>query len=174
MSDLLSLDAINSLQHPLIAHFCGGDKWEVYDIDVETGLMRVVVCGPTQVMHFSDVLYLEDGNGTKHDTDYMYLEEGVWMSDGSGCNHERLVKSFKVTKSLECEQCGKIELRILRGKVDDLDADKSGLLEIISDLQDEIADRDGELESLKSFCQSEIKKMPPEYVKGKALKVDDE
>jgi hypothetical protein len=60
------------------------------------------------------------------------------MSDGSGCNHRRLVKSFKVPTSLECEQCGKIELRILRGRVYDLNVDKSGLLKIISGLQDEI------------------------------------
>ena len=89
------------------------------------------------------------------------------MSDGSGCKHERLIKSYKVPTSLECEQCGKVELRILRGRLDDLNIDKSGLLEIISDLQDEIAERDGELESLMSFCRSEIKKLPPEYVKGK-------
>ena len=37
----------------------------------------------------------------------------------------------------------------------------------IEQLEDELADRDGDLESLKNFCLSEIKKMPPEYVKGK-------
>ena len=93
------------------------------------------------------------------------------MSDGSGCTHERLVKSFITPTPLECEKCGKIEQRILRRRVDDLNIDKSGLLAIISALQDEIADRDGELESLKNFCASEIRKLPPEYLKHKTQTV---
>ena len=89
------------------------------------------------------------------------------MIDGSGCDHERLIKSFKVPTSLECEQCGKAELRILRARVDSLNTDKSLLLRVISELQDDIAELTCELESLRAFTASEIRKLPREYVKHK-------
>lgn len=75
MSDLLRMEYINSLPQPFIARFCGGDRWPVYDIDVETGLMRIDVVGKLQVVHFSTVTELADADGAIHDADDFYNEE---------------------------------------------------------------------------------------------------
>jgi hypothetical protein len=47
----------------------------VYDIDVETGLLRVLVCGLLDVKHISDVKFFRDMNGVEHDVDSFYNEE---------------------------------------------------------------------------------------------------
>ena len=72
MTDKLNMGAINALQHPLMARFCGGDVWPVYDIDVETGLMRIDVCGLLQTKHFGDVTEVRDGDGGVHEPDDFY------------------------------------------------------------------------------------------------------
>ena len=74
MSDLLRMEYINSLPQPFIARFCGGDEWPVYDIDVETGLMRIDVVGKLQVMEFAEVTELIDVNGTEYDSDTFYSD----------------------------------------------------------------------------------------------------
>ena len=45
--------------------------------------------------------------------------------------------------------------------ISELEAERDRLLDELQDLEDE-------LNSLKAFCRSEIRKMPPEYIKGKA------
>jgi len=75
MSDLLRMDYINSLPQPFIAHFFGGSEWPVNDIDVETGLLRIDVCGLLDVKHISDVMVFVDANGVKHDAESFYEEE---------------------------------------------------------------------------------------------------
>lgn len=74
MSDLLRMDHINSLPQPFIATFAGGDKWPVYDIDVETGLLRIDVVGKLQVMHIGEVLEFTDESGVVHDVDSFYCD----------------------------------------------------------------------------------------------------
>jgi hypothetical protein len=74
-TDLLNMQALNALPQPFMARFCGGDTWPVYDIEVETGLMRIDVCGKLQVMLFADVMELTDCDGVKHDPDSFYLED---------------------------------------------------------------------------------------------------
>jgi hypothetical protein len=61
------------------------------------------------------------------------------MSDGSGCAHDAMVKSFIVPTSRECAQCGKPELTVLRVQVDALEQDKRDLIGVIAGLQDIIA-----------------------------------
>lgn len=41
------------------------------------------------------------------------------------------------------------------------------------DLEQELSDTQAELESLRDFCQSEIRKLPPEYVKDKGRAGDE-
>jgi hypothetical protein len=77
MTDKLDFDAINALSMPFWARFCGGDIWPVYDIDVETGLMRIDVCGLLQVMHFADVIEIRDADGRAHDSDDFWLDKPV-------------------------------------------------------------------------------------------------
>lgn len=74
MSDRLNMAAINTLPHPLYARFFGGDVWPVYDIDVETGMMRIDVCGLLQVTHFRDVTSLRDSDGIVRDADEFYTD----------------------------------------------------------------------------------------------------
>lgn len=73
-TDLLKLDYINGLPQPFIAHFFGGDEWPICDIDVETGLMRIDVCGKLQVKHIGDVKFFLDADGTEHDSETFYSD----------------------------------------------------------------------------------------------------
>ena len=76
MSDRLLMDKINSLPQPLFVRFCGDDqRWPVYDIDVQTGLMRIDVVGKIQVKHFGEVMDLFDADLTRHDPDDFYNED---------------------------------------------------------------------------------------------------
>ena len=78
MSNLLRMDYINSLPHPFLARFCG-DKtwWPVNDFEVETGLMRIDVCGKLQVKMFAEVMGVMDGNFVEQDSDTFYNEEAT-------------------------------------------------------------------------------------------------
>jgi hypothetical protein len=59
------------------------------------------------------------------------------------------------------------EILAIKGKAMIPRSNNSGLLQVISDLQDEISERDEIIESLEGFCRTEINKLPPEYVKHK-------
>lgn len=76
MSDMLDMDKLNQLPQPLMVYFSKSDKypWPVYDIDVETGLMRIDVCGKLDLKHFAEVVRLQDANGDDHDPDNFFLE----------------------------------------------------------------------------------------------------
>ena len=74
MSDLLRLDHINSLPQPLLVTFVGGSEWPLYDIDVETGLLRIDVCGLLEIKHIGEVRVFTDSDQIKHDPDTFYLE----------------------------------------------------------------------------------------------------
>ncbi len=82
MSDLLRMDHINSLPQPFIAHFCGGDEWPVYDIDVETGLLRIDVCGLLQIMEIGEVIFFRDLEGIEHDVDSFYRDYEPTTQEG--------------------------------------------------------------------------------------------
>jgi len=72
MCDLLLMDKINALPQPLYARTGGLDWWPVCDIDVETGLTRIDVCGMLDVLKFGAVIGLRDANGIDHDPDSFY------------------------------------------------------------------------------------------------------
>lgn len=76
MTDLLNMEQINALPRPLTVVPWGSGSWlfPVHDIDVETGMMRIDVCGVLQITHFSDIKYLRDGNGIDHDSDIFYTD----------------------------------------------------------------------------------------------------
>jgi hypothetical protein len=71
-ADLLRMDYINSLPQPFIARFYGGDEWPMHDIDVQTGLLRIDVCGKLEAKHIGDVRFFVDANGVEHDADDFY------------------------------------------------------------------------------------------------------
>ena len=72
--DKLNIHTINALPLPLMALFFGGDRWAIHDIDVETGVMRINVCGLLQVTHFGDLRKLIDGDHVEYDPDQFYIE----------------------------------------------------------------------------------------------------
>ena len=72
--DRLKLDHINSLPQPFIGVFFGGDRWPIEDIDVQTGLLRINVCGKLQVKHIGDVKHFVDADGGIHDSDSFYVD----------------------------------------------------------------------------------------------------
>lgn len=77
MSDLLNIDLINSLPQPLWVSRKGkGWWWPVYDICVETGLVRIDVCGKLQANHITEWWYVRDDAQVIHETETFYLESG--------------------------------------------------------------------------------------------------
>ena len=77
MTDLLNMELINSLPQPLWVSENGKDWWwPVVDIDVQTGLMRIDVCGKLQVNHLADWHCVRDDTQVIHDPDTFYLEDG--------------------------------------------------------------------------------------------------
>ena len=75
MTDKLDMNAINSLEGPLQARFCGDTWiWPIYDIDVETGLMRIDVSGKTDIKHYSELAEIRDVSGATYDPDIFWLE----------------------------------------------------------------------------------------------------
>lgn len=75
MSDLLKMDYINGLPQPLFVSFFGGSEWPVHDIDVQTGLLRIDVCGMLDVKHIGSARIFRDADGVEHDPDNFYCEE---------------------------------------------------------------------------------------------------
>jgi len=74
MADLLNMEFINSLPHPLWVQSLGS-WWPVHDIEVETGLFRIDACGMLDVLHISGVSTFRDSAGNMHDSDSFYLED---------------------------------------------------------------------------------------------------
>ena len=75
MSDKLRMDHINSLPQPFLVRFCGDREWwPVNDIDVQTGLMRIDVCGKLQIKDFCYVMEIHDADGEKHDPETFYFD----------------------------------------------------------------------------------------------------
>jgi len=68
------MEYINSLPQPFIAQLWGGGMWPVHDIEVQTGLLRVDVCGLLEVMHIRDVRFFRDADGVEHDSESFYSD----------------------------------------------------------------------------------------------------
>lgn len=78
MSDLLDMAYINSLPQPFLAQMYGskGDDWlwPVEVIDVQTGCMRIYVCGKSDRCHIGDIKRFKDDSGKWHDSDDFYSD----------------------------------------------------------------------------------------------------
>ena len=89
--DLLDMAYINSLPQPFFVRQFG-DKdfsWPVYDIEVETGLYRIDVCGKLQACHIGDAAQFRDANGVVHDSADFYLDaDRTHVSDEKDVAHE--------------------------------------------------------------------------------------
>jgi len=71
--DLLNMKKFNELPGPVTARMCGGSELWIESLCVQTGAMRLDVCGQIDLSHFSEVIELTDINGGKHDPDYFWL-----------------------------------------------------------------------------------------------------
>jgi hypothetical protein len=81
MADLLDFDWINSLGQLYTSQYSGtGTWWPVYDIEVQTGLLRIDVCGKLQIMHIDDVMKFKDDGGTEYSCDDFYCDGERAMS----------------------------------------------------------------------------------------------
>lgn len=90
MSDRLRMDYINSLPQPFLARFCGdADFWPVNDFEVQTALMRIDVCGKLQVMRFSEVMEIKDGDLIAHDPETFWTD---WEDAPPSPTHPQLPK----------------------------------------------------------------------------------
>lgn len=76
MTDLLRLDFINSLPQPLWVRKWGRDSfdWPLYEICVETGLMKIDVCGMLDRLHIGDVAQFKDDAGNVYDSEVFYTD----------------------------------------------------------------------------------------------------
>lgn len=76
MTDLLRMDFINSLPQPLWVRQWGRTSfdWPIYDICVETGLIRIDVCGKLDKLHICDVAEFKDDYGTVYDSNVFYID----------------------------------------------------------------------------------------------------
>lgn len=72
--DRLQMDYINSLPQPFIVRFAGGNEWELHDIDVETGMLRINVCGKLQIKHIGEATLFRDADGNDHDAETFYSD----------------------------------------------------------------------------------------------------
>ena len=52
----------------------GGGDWWIETLDVQTGCMRLDVCGQIDLSHFGEVMELIDIDGGKHDPDDFWID----------------------------------------------------------------------------------------------------
>jgi len=76
MTDLLRMDFINSLPQPLWVRQWGRDSFDmpVWDICVETGLIRIDVCGLLDKLHIGDVAEFKDDAGVVYSSEVFYSD----------------------------------------------------------------------------------------------------
>lgn len=73
--DLLNGVKFNALPSPVTARMCGGGSWWIETLDVQTGTIRLDVCGKIDFSDFSEIMELIDINGIKHDPDDFWVDE---------------------------------------------------------------------------------------------------
>jgi hypothetical protein len=73
-NDLLDMAYINSLPQPFVGRMLGGYWWPIYDLEVETGLVRIDVCGLLDVKHISDFTAFRDDTGYVHPAEGFYID----------------------------------------------------------------------------------------------------
>ena len=71
--DRLDINYINSLPQPL-----WDGEWPVYDIDVQSGLYRIDVCGKLQVKNINYCRTMTDNSGVRHKTSDFELDSNLW------------------------------------------------------------------------------------------------
>lgn len=73
--DIINGVKFNALSSPVTAKIAGGGEWWIESLDVQTGLMRLDICGQIDLCHFCEVIELIDYNGNKYDPDDFWINE---------------------------------------------------------------------------------------------------
>jgi len=71
-NDRLDIDYINSLPQ------LWDGNWPVHDIEVETGLYRIDVCGILEVRHIDRCISMHDGYGKTYYVGDFELDQSLW------------------------------------------------------------------------------------------------
>ena len=84
--DLLDMDYINSLPQSLWVNTGGMSYFPIHDIDVQTGLLRIDVCGLLDVLHIGSLFTIRDGHGKEHYVGDFYTDPENWEERNSITN----------------------------------------------------------------------------------------
>ena len=74
-NDKLNMDKFNALPSPVTARLWSGAEHWIETLCVQTGCMRLDVCGQIDLSNFDEVRTLIDIDGNEHDPDDFYLED---------------------------------------------------------------------------------------------------
>lgn len=75
MADILNMEYINSIPHPLMCRKHEGDSWcQVETICVQTGCMRLDIWGRIDLTHIDKFLHFQGADGEIHNAEDFYLE----------------------------------------------------------------------------------------------------
>lgn len=72
--DTLDMAYINSLPQPFMGRTLGREWWPIYDFEVQTGLIRIDVCGKLEVKHIGDFTAFRDGAGIERSAEAFYVD----------------------------------------------------------------------------------------------------
>lgn len=75
VGDVICIEKFNSLSSPVTASMYGGGEYWIETLDVQTGLMRLDVCGQIDLSSFGLVKSLIDADGISHDPDDFWVEQ---------------------------------------------------------------------------------------------------
>ena len=73
--DMLNMKKFNALPSPVTARLFSGSEHWIESLCVQTGLMRLDVCGQIDLSEFSLVKTLVDIDGGEHDPDDFWIED---------------------------------------------------------------------------------------------------
>jgi hypothetical protein len=87
--DKLDMAYINSLPQPFMGRTLGGWWWPINDFEVQTGLIRIDVCGKLEVKEIGDFTAFRDGAGVERGAEAFYVdaneEERAAVTPGVPC-----------------------------------------------------------------------------------------
>ncbi|MBL4766517.1 MAG: hypothetical protein JKY94_02180 [Rhodobacteraceae bacterium] len=72
--DVLNMAKFNALPSPVTARLFNGAEWWIETLDVQTGFMRLDVCGQIDLSCFSEVKMLIDIDGGEHEPDEFWMD----------------------------------------------------------------------------------------------------
>lgn len=85
MTDILRMDHINSLPQPFVAKMVDGSEYDVGIICVQTGCVKIDVCGRAQNTHIGAIRSFIDADGFEHDMETFFVD---YVEDPKGSSED--------------------------------------------------------------------------------------